>query len=132
MIYNIILPLLILSAIYGLAIFGLIVVLRKFEILSEKRIILSFLIFGIVTGFLVAWRWAWHRDIEIIINIFTVFLGDEVYKLSIMYLGDISSPQAHYTIPWILRIPQVYVIVSIIFWGLIGLLIQFIYNRRIK
>ena len=130
MIYNIILPLLILSAIYGLAIFGFIVILRKMEIPSKKRIILSFLIFGTVTGFLVAW--AWPKDIGVLINIFTAFLGDEVYQLSILYLGDISSPQAHYTIPWILRIPQVYVIVSIIFWGLIGLLIQFIYNRRIK
>ena len=130
MIYNIILPLLVLSAIYGLAIFGFIVVLRKMGISSKKRVILSFLIFGIVTGFLVAW--AWPKDISVLINIFTAFLGDEVYQLSILYLGDISSPQAHYTIPWILRIPQVYVIVSIMFWGLIGLLIQFIYNKRIK
>lgn len=130
MISGVILPLLILSTIYGLTIFGFTVILRKMGVSSQKAILLSFLAFGTLTGFLVAW--AWPKEIGILLNIFTVFLGDEVYQLSILYLGDISSSQAHYTIPWILRIPQVYVIVSVIFWGFVGLLIQIVYNRKIK
>jgi hypothetical protein len=127
MIYDVLVQLLVLSAIYGLAICGLIVVLRKLGFLAKKRLGLSFVLFGIATGFLVAW--AWPGDGSVLINFFTVFLGDGVYHLSIRYLGDISSPQAHYTIPWLLRIPQVYVIVSIILWSLIGVSSQVIYNR---
>jgi hypothetical protein len=126
MIFGVILPILILSVIYGLAIFGSAVILRKMGVSSKKVIILSFLVFGAVTGFLVAW--VWPGEIGVFINIFTVFLGDEVYQLSTRYLGDISSPQAHYTIPWILRIPQIYVPASIIFWGLVGLSLQLVYN----
>ncbi len=125
-----IIPLLILSVIYGLAIFGSAKILRKMGVSSKKIIILSFLVFGTLTGFLVAWLWP--KNIGLLINIYSVFLGDKVYHLSIRYLGVKGSFQAHYTIPWILRIPQVYVIVSVIFWGLIGLLIQIIQNRRIK
>jgi len=130
MIYNVILPLFILSAIYVFAIFGLIVILSKMGVSSKRRIFLSFLVFGTATGFLVAWTWP--KDIGVLINMYTVFLGDEVYKLSILYLGEPHSPQAHYTIPWILRIPQVYPIISIIFWSLLGLLIQSICNRKKK
>jgi uncharacterized membrane protein YeaQ/YmgE (transglycosylase-associated protein family) len=130
MVSGVILPLLILSTIYGVAIFGVFAGLSKMGISSKKRVFLSSLIFGILTGFLVAW--AWPSEGGIFINIFPVLLGDEVYSSSIVHFGDPSSLQAHYTIPWILRIPQVYVIVSIIFWGLIGLVTQFIYNRKTK
>ena len=130
MIYDVIVQLLVLSALYGLALFGIFMGLGKLGISSEKRISLSFLLFGTVTGFLVAW--VWPGDLAVRINYFTAFLGDEVYHLATRYLGDISSSQAHYTIPWILRIPQVYVIVAIISWGLIGAVIQFVYNRRMK
>ncbi|GBE18683.1 hypothetical protein BMS3Abin16_01289 [archaeon BMS3Abin16] len=123
------LVLLILSVIYGLTIFGIIVILRRIGISRKKGIVLSFLIFGAVTGFLVAR--VWPKDLIMFINIFTTFLGEEVYQFSILYLGDISSSQAHYTIPWILRIPQVYAIVSIVFWGVLGLLLQRVYNKRI-
>jgi hypothetical protein len=128
MIYDVIVQLLVLSALYGLALFGIFTGLGTLGIASEKRISLSFLLFGTVTGFLVAW--AWPGDLTVLINYFTTFLGDEVYHVATLYLGDISSPQAHYTIPWILRIPQVYVVVSIILWSLIGAVIQFVYNRR--
>lgn len=123
-----ILPLLILYSIYGLAVFGLVVFFRKIEVSSKKRVALSFLTFGIVTGALVAWYWPY--DIIVLINPITAVLGDIVYRSSIQYLGDPNSPQAHYTVPWIFRIPQVYVSVSTIFWGLMGLLIQLIYNWR--
>jgi hypothetical protein len=105
MIYDVIVQLLVLSVIYGLAIFGLTVVLRQLGLAAKKSICLSWVLFGIGTGFLVAW--AWPGDVSILINVFTVVLGDEVYHVSFLYLGDTRSPQAHYTIPWILRLPQV-------------------------
>lgn len=128
MIYDVIVQLLVLTVVYGLALFGIFTGLGTLGISREKRISLSFLLFGTVTGFLVAW--AWPGDLAVLINYVTAFLGDEVYHVATLYLGDISSPQAHYTIPGILRIPQVYVVVSIVVWSMIGAVIQFVYNRR--
>ncbi len=109
-----------------IVILGLIVVFRKMQIASKKAILLAFLVFGTVMGFFTAWLWP--ADSSSYFNFFPAVLGDQVYNLSIQHFGDIISPQAHYTIPWILRVPQVYVITSIIAYGLIGLLLQLIYN----
>lgn len=103
MIANVIFPLLILSAIYGIVILGLVVLLRKMGVSGKRAIILSFLVFGAVTGILTAW--VWPIDSSIYFNSFASFLGDQVYDPSIQFFGDMNSPQAHYTIPWILRIP---------------------------
>jgi hypothetical protein len=92
------------------------------------KIIIGFLIYGLVAGILSVW-WDGISDMIFPLNIPGVILGDGAYGLAIRYLGDSGSPYAHYTIPWILRINQVYVPISIIFWGLIGLVIQLIYNR---
>jgi len=99
----------------------------------KVRILTGFLIYGLVVGVVSVW-WAGISDMIFLLNIPGVMLGDEAYILAIRYLGDPSSPHAHYTIPWILRINQVYVPVSIIFWGLMGLIIQLIYNgiKRFK
>jgi hypothetical protein len=125
---SIIFPPIFFASIYGLAIFGLVKVLHKIGLSGRKRIFLSFLIFGIVTGIMVARTWP--KEAGIYFNIFTVFFGDLIYEFSIQYLGDISSPQAHYTIPWFLRVPQVYVLASVVLWVSLGLLVQAIYNRK--
>ncbi len=127
MFFGTIIPLFILPAIYGLIILGLIVVFRKMQLPSKKVILLGFLVFGTAIGFFTAWLWP--ADSSFYFNVFGALLGDQVYNLSIQYFGDIISPQAHYTIPWILRIPQVYVITSIVLYGSVGLLLQLIYNR---
>ena len=129
-IFYFLLPFIILHLVYILAIFGLVIALCKIGFSLKKSVILSFLIFGAVTGFLVFWFWLY--DVIVLINPITVLLGDEVYQLSIQYLGDPNSSQAHYTIPWMLRIPQVYPLISIIFWVVIGHLIQltYIWKRR--
>ena len=119
--------LLILSAMYGIVILGLVLLLRKMRVSGKRTIILSFLVFGAVTGILTAW--VWPIDSSIYFNFFASLLGDQVYNLSIQYFGDSSSPQAHYTIPWILRIPQVYVMASIILCGLVSLPLQWVYKR---
>jgi len=127
MIFGIIVPLFILPATYGLVILGLVMAFRKMQIPSKKAILLGFLTFGIAIGFLTAW--AWPADSSFYFNAFGALLGDQVYNLSIRCFGDIISPQAHYTIPWILRVPQVYVITSIVVYGLVGLVLQLVYNR---
>jgi hypothetical protein len=130
MIANVIFPLLILSAIYGIVILGLVSLLRTMGVSRKRAIILSFLVFGAVTGILTAW--VWPIDSSIYFNLFASFLGDQVYNMSIQLFGDTSSPQAHYTIPWILRIPQVYVMTSIVVCGLVSLPLQWVYNRGLS
>lgn len=115
---------------YAGVVYGLVVVLRKMRVSSKKAILLSFLLFGAGAGFFLAWLWP--NEGSFILNIPAAFSGDEIYILSIRYFGDPSSAHAHDTIPWMLRIPQVYVIASIIFWGLIGLLVQLARNKRVK
>ena len=94
----------------------------------KAKILTGFLIYGLAVGVLSVW-WDGISDAVFLPNIPGVILGDGTYGLAIRYLGDPSSPQAHYTIPWVLRISQVYVPVSIIFWGLIGWVVQLTYNR---
>ncbi len=119
---------LVLFAVYGLVLWGLTSALRKLGVPAKGVIILSFLVFAVAAGV-----WAtqiWPMDIVVMVNLPVVYFGDALYQWSIRYLGEPSSSQAHYSIPWLLRIPQVYVIASIILWGLLGMTIQLIHNHR--
>lgn len=87
----------------------------------------AFLLFGVVMGVLTMQSWT-DRNGEtspllLIFNAPGVFLGDEAYARSIDLIGDPSSDRAHLTIPWLLRKPYVYVVASILWWGVVGLLI---------
>ena len=88
------------------------------------RIFLGFLAYGIAVGLISVWWWNSGADMPFLLNIPGVLLGDEVYALAIEYLGNPRSSQAHYTIPWLLRVPQIYAIVSVLLWGMVGLIFQ--------
>jgi len=92
------------------------------------RVVAGFLVYGLVVGLLNSWWWGFSDDV-FLLNVPGVLLGDVVYNLSIEYLGNPYSEQAHYTIPWVLRVPQVYVPVSLVFWGLVGMVVHVIYVR---
>ena len=94
-----------------------------------SRVLVWFLIYGIAVGLLSVWWWQ-ISDNVLLPNIPGMVLGDQAYVWSIEYLGDPGSSQAHFTIPWILRIPQVYVPASVLFWGLIGLVLQNVKSRK--
>ena len=83
--------------VYAGVVYGLVVILRKLRVSSNKAILLSFLVFGAGAGFFLAWIWPYEGSF--IVNIPAAFFGDEIYILSIRYLGDPSSFYAHYTIP---------------------------------
>jgi hypothetical protein len=116
-----------LLAIYGVITLGLTAVLHRMRIPSHWAIVLSFLIFGVAGGLLSAWQWP--LDSITILNLPAALLGPAVYNWTIQYFGDPSSSQAHYSIPWLFRLPQVFILVSVIFWGLLGSLFQIVYNR---
>jgi phage shock protein PspC (stress-responsive transcriptional regulator) len=115
---------------YGLIVWGIVLLLRRLQVLPRARILVGFLVAGVVAG--VASTWAWPADVAVLLNLPGVLLGDLVYSGSIMLFGDPSSPQAHFTIPWLLRVPQVYVLVSVLVYGLAGFIVQVAVNRKRK
>jgi hypothetical protein len=88
----------------------------------KKVIITGFIIFGTALGLANVW-FRQNTDAVFFLNIPGMWLGDVIYTLSVKLFGDPHSSQAHYTIPWLLRIPQVYVPISILFWGILGMLL---------
>ena len=81
----------------------------------KKVIVTGFIIYGTAVGLSAVW-FHQHTDMLFLLNIPGTLLGDAVYGLSIRFFGDPHSSQAHYTIPWLFRIPQVYVPTSVLFW----------------
>lgn len=80
------------------------------------------LAYGLAVGLLTL---SWHapgRDALFSLNIPGYLLGEATYTWSIRLIGDPASPQAHYTVPWLLRTPQVVVPASVLFWGFVGAL----------
>jgi hypothetical protein len=122
------LELLILAVIYALIITLLVLLLRRLGAPPSTAIILGFLIFGLLSALLVAW--VWPTESSIYGNIFAVLAGDSIYTLAIEHLGDSHSPNAHETIPWLLRIPQVYVVASLGLSGAVGIPAQWMHYRR--
>jgi len=95
--------------------------------MRKARILIGFTTFGIIAGVVSAW-WSQISDNVFWLNLPGVLAGDALYSYSIAVFGNPHSDSAHYTIPWILRIPQVYVLTSTAFWGISGLIIQAIRN----
>lgn len=100
--------------------------LRKIGITERTAIFVGLTLFGILSGFLIAL--SGYLEGAYMLNPLGAFLGEEIYICSIDHFGDPHSAFAHYTIPWILRTPQVCLFTSAIVWGLIGFLAQLIYN----
>jgi hypothetical protein len=98
----------------------------------KKKIIYiaCFLLFGIGAGFVSVW-FDNNTDTIFFLNIPGTLIGDGIYSGSIKLFGDPSSPQAHFTIHWLLRVPQVYVLASGLFWGLLGALFAFFLKLRV-
>ncbi len=120
--YYLILPILCFSFLYGCAI-----LFRRMGMPECRFVLYTFLIFGIALGLISAFLWP--KDLGVYLNIPGTAAGDWIYRFSIEAFGNPHSDQAHYTIPWILRIPQVYAVASPMVYALIGMLIQLIYNR---
>ena len=118
-----------LTAIYTLAIAGLIASLRRIGIGGERTIVLGFLVFGGSSGVLAASLWP--VDSAVYANVYAVILGDQVYSWAIHYLGNAHSANAHATIPLLLRVPQVYVFVSLVISGFAGLVVQQMADKRL-
>ena len=86
-----------------------------------RRILLAFLLYGLVVGPWSVW-WSGTPVCSIIpANIPGVLLGDWIYELSVRRL---SRP-----LPTALRVPYVYVPSSALFWTLLGVALQLLQDR---
>jgi hypothetical protein len=119
--------LVVLVAIYGAVIVVLVRLGRRIRGTNGQAIFLSFLTFGLATGLLV--MLLWPHDSSVLPNIFSVWLGDWIYRQAIAWIGNPYSAQAHETIPWIIRVPQVYVSASTGLCAAAGLALQWIFDR---
>lgn len=104
----------------------LVLLLYKLGVRERYMIFTGFAVFGLLAGTFSGL--VEHREGLMISNILGVCLGDEVSSYAINHLGDPYSPQAHYTIPWAFRIPQVYLFTSLVSYSIVGLVIQAAYN----
>lgn len=116
-------------AVYAGIISVLILVLGKVGVTKRKVIFTSFTLFGILSGLVANLNIL--GETALCMNP-GVLWGYEIYHFSIEHIGDPYSAFAHYTIPWALRIPQIFLFTSTIAWGLMGAIAQIIYNRRKK
>jgi hypothetical protein len=116
---GVVLPVVILTVIYGLVITGLVLLFRLLRIPRRWAIGLGFLAYGVLSGLLAARLWPY--DSSTMPNLYASLLGDAVYGLSVQRLGN----------PWLLDKPQVYVLVSTLLCGLVGLLAQWV-DARIR
>ncbi|MFC2068454.1 hypothetical protein ACFLTP_05555 [Chloroflexota bacterium] len=95
--------------------------------IRRNKLLTLFLLYGFVVGFISVWWWNFS-DSLFLPNVPGMLIGDKAYSLSIEIFGNPSSSQAHYSIPWILRVPQIYVPITFFFWGLLGLIVQLCRN----
>jgi hypothetical protein len=123
-----ILMLLFLSAVYALVILGLVLLLLKLGVSQKVTIALSFLIFGMASGILTAA--AWPLDSSVYPNVFASFLGDRLYTWTLQVLADPTLPDGHHSIPWLLDLPRMYMVSSVVLSALIGLPLQWAWIRR--
>jgi hypothetical protein len=84
-------------------------------------------LFGTVLG--LASVFLWPKDLGVYLNIPGTAAGDWVYRFSIEAFGNPHSDQAHYSIPWMMRVPQIHAVVSPILYLLPGIAVQWVYNR---
>ncbi len=120
--------LVLLLILYGLAVLALTLILLRFGVPPARAILFSHLLYGAVAGILAVILWP--ADSTAYPNALATWMGDWIYVHAIEFMGDSHFAQAHYTIPWLLRVPQVYALSSCVLCGTLGIAVQWLYNRR--
>lgn len=116
-------------AIYMLLIGVVSRILRGVRVPESMTLFWSFLIFGAAAGVLMVLLWP--IDTSVYPNVLAGLLGDWIYVRAIDFFGDPHSDHAHMTIPWLLRVPQVYAVTSSTGCGALGVAAQWLSNRTV-
>jgi hypothetical protein len=114
--------------IYGLLVWVLAKRIGSYRPLSKIAFLLACLVVGLIAGLLTVFFWS-RIDTVVYPNMAASLLGDQVYIWATSKVAPgVASP--HYAIAWPLRIPQVYAFISVILFGVVGLVLQTAYNRN--
>ena len=114
-------------AFHSLLIIGLALVLLRLGASRRWAVLAAFVAFGAAAG--IAAALLWPLDSCALVNPLGVLAGDWLYTAFIQAFGDPNSAQAHYTVPWLLRVPQVYVPASVALYAILGAVAQRLWNR---
>jgi hypothetical protein len=112
--------------VYAGVVLGTVLLLRRLKIGARSSILAGFVLLGILLGLWSAL--SNYSEGVYLFNMPGMWLGDSICRFAINHFGDPHSFYAHYTIPWLLRTPQVHIPASMLAWGLLGLVVQIIYN----
>lgn len=124
---QILIVLMVWAPVYFIPIYALNRIMRAIDVSGQWRIFLSVSIFGILLGFLSSLSLN-NKEALFSFNMPGMYVGEQIYNYAIQHIGDPHSSFAHYTIPWILRIPQGYMLPSAVIWSFLGAIGQVIYN----
>jgi hypothetical protein len=102
-------------------------ILKALGVSPRWRMFFSISIFGIFLGLLCSLSLN-NKEAWFTFNMPGMYVGEQVYICAIQNFGDSHSAFAHFTIPWILRIPQGYFLPTAVIWSFLGAIAQFIYN----
>ena len=91
--------------------------------MKKTIIIICFLVFGILMGICTGWHNQRGYDTPFLLNIPGYLIGVVFEGLWARFISDIF--------PWILRRPQVFVLASILFWGLTGTLLALFVKPKV-
>lgn len=114
--------------VYALVIWLLARLFQRFEPVAQWSILIACVIVGIVSGFLTVLLWP-RLDSILYPNVLAFVIGEQIYAWA---TGSVppGTPSPHFAIPWILRIPQLFVLTSLLLLALFGLIVQLIANNR--
>jgi hypothetical protein len=118
---------LLLIIVYALLIAVVAALLKRLGTGQRVTMLLAFVVFGVFAGVMAAWVWPY--DSSIYPNLPAVLIADAIYNWAAREIAS-GSADAHSGIPWLLRIPQIYIWASTTLSGLLGLILQILINRR--
>ena len=112
-------------AFYAIPVAVFAVLLLKPSFLKRWIVFAGFALYGLFLGIVSVYA---YKAMMFQFNMPGILLGDSVYEYSIHHFGTPNSFYSHYSIPWLLREPQLFLFTSILTWGFLGAIIQLAYN----
>ena len=110
--------------------YGVSIIVRKISFLRDKAIFVSVALVGILWGLATVISATFSEEyLAVAVNFPAVILGRAAYGWSVgIIIGNNSPEAARHSIPWFLRLPQVYLYASAFPGACLGLVAQTAYD----